>query len=159
MLKKRIFQEGLTILPESRDSERDSISDDGQVQTENIPKGQTKKQRLEAKRDEKRNIKEKKTAMDERFTEQGDSMLCAVKELVQIMKEDSQAVDVDRDLSSGQYGRIEKLEAEQRNLAVEVQEIKKVAQSTAENVAMVLQLLQQGGSMGVGSASGELPKE
>ena len=97
--------------------------------------------------------------MDERFTQQGDSMLCAVKELVQIMKEDSQAVDVDRDLSSGQHGRIAKLEAEQRNLAVKVQEIKKVAQSTAENVAVVLQLLQQGGSMGMGSASGKLPKE
>ena len=107
----------------------------------------------------KRETSERKTAMDERFTEQGDSMIFAVKELVQIMKEDSQAVGVDRDLSSGQHGRIEKLEAEQRNLAVKVQEIKKVAQSTAENVAMVLQLLQQGGSMGMGSASGKLPKE
>ena len=47
MSKKRVFQEGLAILPEFGDSEQDS----SRVQTddENTPRGQTKKQRLEAK--------------------------------------------------------------------------------------------------------------
>ena len=43
MSKKRIFREGLAALPESGDSERDSIGGDSQLQTddENIPKGLT----------------------------------------------------------------------------------------------------------------------
>ena len=152
MSKKRIFQEGLAALPVLRDSEQDSTSS-SRVQTDNedIPRGQTKKQRLEAKRDEKRNIQERKTAVDEKFTEQGDSMLGAVKELVQIMKEDRQSVivglggDPVAEGLSEQKERVEKLEAEQRHLTNEVKEMKEVALSTAANVAMVLQLLQRGG--------------
>ena len=97
-------------------------------------------------------------------------MLGAVKELVQIMKEDSVVARSDpvaEDLSE-QKKRVEKLEAEQRNLAMEVREIKEVAQSTAEvaqstaaNVAMVLRLLQQGGvvPVGRGPSAGESSKE
>ena len=166
MSKKRVFQEGLAVFPQfgaSGSSEQDSSRPGVQADDGNTSKGQIKKQRLEAKRNEKRNIRERKTAIDEKFTEQGDLMLGAVKELVQIMKEDSVVVrnnvavarsdsvtealsDSVTEVLSEQKERVEKLEAGQQNLAIEVQEMKEVAQSTAANVAMILQLLQRGGA-------------
>ena len=54
-----------------------------------------------------------------------------------------------------------KLEAEQRNLAMGVREMKEVAKSTAANAAIVLQLPQHGGVVPAGRApgAGESPKE
>ena len=168
MLKERFFQQGLATLPAFGDSGQGSSG----VQTrEPVSRIQTKKkQKLEAKLDEKINIRGRETAVDGMLIEQGDTMLGVVKELMQIMKEDSVAARSDTAIGPGtlsrspvagglcdeQKERVEKLEAKIRNLAMEVQELKEVVESTSADVAMVLQLLQRCGM--VGSGVGGLPK-
>lgn len=128
MSKKRVFREAVAALSDSNETE---------VELSDLDAGRhvTKKKKTENVREKKRRLRERATALDEKYVKQGDCLVEAVQ-------------SISRSFGTGEEEwnkeRVIVLEKETQTVRKEVAELKETLSNTSSKVDQILELLRKG---------------
>ncbi|KAG0123473.1 hypothetical protein HOY82DRAFT_544232 [Tuber indicum] len=127
MSKKKVFREAVAALSDSNETEAEGSDS-------NEEKPITKRQKVENIRERKRKLRDRATALDEKYVKQGDCLVEAVQSMSRTFTVTGREEELEK-------GRVAGLVEETKSVAKEVAELRETLKDTSLKVDRILELL------------------